>query len=185
MSGVPLLWEETKLNQSFFPRFECCLFVSDFQPKTLCFSFYTNSALKCHQSSDETAGDIFIQVVASASLISIFLPPTLKLQPIVGDICSHVKPTIWQSRPSKPKPGCADSWRLPCKIQQKNKLLLPPPSRSRVFSVCERRVLFREPCFKNKLWDGINGGVKGWSWNSTGRQDVRPRGDQSGAAASA
>lgn len=83
-------------------------------------------APRCHRSSDETGGDIFIQVVASASLISIFLPPTLKLQPIVGVICSYAEPTIWQSRRSKPKQGCTDSWRRSCKIKQKNKLLSSP-----------------------------------------------------------
>lgn len=140
----------TKLN--FFPLLSSAAFLfQTWNRRHSVFLFYTNSSsLKCHQSSDETGGDIFMQVVASASLISIFLPPTLKLQPIAGVICSYVKPTIWQSRRSKPKQGCTDSWRLSCKIKQKNKLLLfpPTPPRSRVFSVCEHRVLFRERLFQ-------------------------------------
>lgn len=117
----------TKLN--FPPLLSSAAFLSQtWNRRHFFFLFYTNSSsLKCHQSSDETGGDIFMQVVASASLISISLPPTLKLQPIAGIICSYVKPTIWQSRRSKPKQGCTDSWRLSCKIKQKNKLLSSPP----------------------------------------------------------
>lgn len=98
-----------------------------------------------------------MQVVASASLISIFLPPTLKLQPIAGVICSYVKPTIWQSRRSKPKQGCTDSWRLSCKIKQKNKLLLlffyppPPPTLEVMSSPSASTVSYLESVyFKNK-----------------------------------
>lgn len=91
-----------------------------------------------------------MQVVASAALISIFLPPTLKLQPIAGVICSYVKPTIWQSRRSKPKQGCTDSWRLSCKIKQKNKLLLfffTPPTLEVVSSPSASTVSYLESVY--------------------------------------
>lgn len=135
----------TKLN-FFPPPLERCLFCLRLETEDTLFFYFvlTPSLWNATRARMRREGDIFMQVVASASLISIFLPPTLKLQPIAGVICSYVKPTIWQSRRSKPKQGCTDSWRLSCKIKQKNKLLLffyppPPPSKS-----CLLRL--RAPC---------------------------------------
>lgn len=54
---------------------------------------------------------------------------------------------------SKPKQGCTDSWRLSCKIKQKNKLLFytPPPRLEVVSSPSASAVSYLESvCFKNK-----------------------------------
>lgn len=65
---------------------------------------------------------LLFKLFASASLISIFFFPTLKLstnRQRYLQLCE--KPTIWHSQPrrSKPKQHSSDSWRLVCKIKQK------------------------------------------------------------------
>lgn len=111
---------ETKL----FFSFECCLFVLDF----VFYYFILTPALWNATRARMRQEGIFLFKLPHCCLclsdFHIFFPPTLKLQPIASVICSYVKPTIWQSRRSKPKQGCTDSWRLSCKIKQKNKLLL-------------------------------------------------------------
>lgn len=92
------------------------------------YHFILTSALwNTHKSSDETGGDVFIQVVASASLISIFPPPpqqhkNFNQSPTLFAVMW--KPTIWQPSQSKPKQDSSDSWRLLCKIKQEKKYFI-------------------------------------------------------------
>lgn len=89
--------------------------------KMFCLPFDLNFSSLEQKSSDERGGDVFIQVVASASMISIFFfhsqHKTFNQSPTLFAVMW--KPTIWQSSQSKPKRDSSDSWRLVCKIKQK------------------------------------------------------------------
>ena len=81
-------------------------------------AFWSSNAAQTRQE-----GTLLFKLFASASLISIFFFPTLKLstnRQRYLQLCE--KPTIWHSQPrrSKPKQHSSDSWRLVCKIKQKN-----------------------------------------------------------------